>query len=100
MILGGFDGGFDNLAIRLGGKCDGAALAACTRSTADTVEVCFVRLGRFVVDDDFDAFDVEAAGGKVSGEEEVGFAIAERLDGCYTLCSVILDQYWGEENMD
>ena len=34
-------------------------------------------LGGFVVDDCFDAFDVEAARGKVGGEEEGDFAGAE-----------------------
>lgn len=42
-------------------------------------------LGGFVVYDDVDAFDVEAARGEVGCEEEVDFAVAEGLDGLYAL---------------
>lgn len=83
--MSSFDRGFDNLAVRLSSEGDSAALAACTRSAANAVEVGFVGLGRFVVDDDLDIFDIETTGSKVGGEEEVSFAVAERLDGCYTL---------------
>ena len=42
-------------------------------------------LGGFVVDDCFHAFDVEAAGGDVGGEEEGGGVGAEGFDACDAL---------------
>lgn len=85
LVLGSFDRSFDDLAVGLSGERNGTALAACARSAPNTVKVGLVGLGRFVVDDDFNAFDVETTGSEIGGEEEVGFAITERFDGCYTL---------------
>lgn len=85
LVLGSFDRSFDDLAVGLSGERNGAALAACARSAPNAMEVGLVGLGRFVVDDDFDAFDVETTRSEIGSEEEVGFAIAEGFDGCYTL---------------
>ena len=63
------DGRFDDFAVRFRSNGTGASGTSCAGSTADAVEVDFVGLGRFVVDDCFDAFDVKAAGGNVRGEE-------------------------------
>lgn len=87
---GGSDGRFDDFAVGLGGDGAGAAGAAGARGAADAVEVDFVRLRRFVVDDCFDAFDVETAGGEVGGEEEGGGAGAEGLDACDALLGALV----------
>lgn len=81
----GFDRRFDDFAVGLGGDGAGAAGAARAGGAADAVEVDSMRLRRFVVDHRFNAFDVEAAGGDVGGEEEGGGAGAEGLDACDTL---------------
>jgi hypothetical protein len=51
-----------------------------------------VRLGRFVVDDCVDSFDVETTGGEIGGEEEGDFAVTEGFDGSDTLELLLVDR--------
>ena len=69
-----FDGRFDNFAVRLGRDGAGVAGATRARGTPDAVQVDFVRLRGFVVEDCGDVFDVETARGEVGGEEVGRFA--------------------------
>lgn len=69
MSPGGLYGRLDDFAVRLGGEGACAAGAAGSGGAADAVEVDGVGLGGFVVEDDVDVGDVEAAGGEVCGEE-------------------------------
>jgi hypothetical protein len=64
---GGLYGGLDDFAVWLGGEGACAAGAASSGGAAYSVEVDRVRLGGFVVEDDVDVGDIEAAGGEVRG---------------------------------
>lgn len=70
----GFDGRFDDFAVRLGRDGAGVAGATRARGTPDAVQVDFVGLRGFVVEDCGDVFDVETARGEVGGEEVGRFA--------------------------
>ena len=72
MCFSGFDGLLYYFPVRFCSNCAGAAGAAGTSGTAYAVEVDFVGLGGFVVYDCGDGGNVEAAGGKVGGEEVGG----------------------------
>jgi hypothetical protein len=56
--LAGFDGGFDHAAIGFSGYGAGTACAAGSSCSADAMEVDFVCLGGFVVEDCFYVLDV------------------------------------------
>lgn len=81
----GFDDGFDDFAVGLRGDGAGSAGAAGAGGSADAVEVYFVGLGGFVVDDGGDVLDVETARGDIGGEEEGNGGRAKGFDGGNTL---------------
>ena len=81
MYFTSFDGLLDNVAVRFGCYGAGAAGEAGAGGTADAVEVDFVGLGSFIVDDGGDFGDVEAAGGEVGGEQVGGGGGGERGKG-------------------
>jgi hypothetical protein len=61
------DGCLDDFAVGLSGEGACAAGAAGPGGAADAVQVDGVGLGGFVVEDDVDVRDIEAAGGEVRG---------------------------------
>ena len=80
-----FHGCLDDLAVWFGGYCACAAGAAGTSRSSYSVQVDFVALGCFVVDDCFDALDVQTTRGEVGGEEEGDIAVTEVFDAFNTL---------------
>lgn len=60
-----------------GDERDGASAAAGATGAAYAVDVIFDVVGEVVVENDFDIFDVDAAGGDVSGDEEFEVGAAE-----------------------
>ena len=53
-----------------GDEGDGASAASGASGAADAVDVIFDVVREVVVENDFDIFDVDAAGGDVGGDEE------------------------------
>ena len=70
----------DRLGVRLGRERDGDAGHAGTAGAADAVDVIVRLPGHVEVDDVADAFDVEAAGGDVGGDEDRDLAVLEPLE--------------------
>ena len=94
-----FDGLLDDLAVRLRGDSTAAACSSGTRRPAYAVQVYFVGLGGFVIDDSGDIGDVEAAGGEVRCEEVGGLGGAEGREGGYSLMKVLVDNVEGENSL-
>ena len=64
-------------AVRLADQGDGAALAASTRRSADTMQVLLQLCRHVVVDHGLNATDIETAARQVGGEQEVDVLVAE-----------------------
>lgn len=79
------DRGLDDLAVWFGGEGAGATRAAGTSCAADSVKVDLEGLWCFVVDDDFDALDIQTTGREIGTQQERDLAVAESFDRGDTL---------------
>jgi hypothetical protein len=61
---------FDDFAIRLSGQGTCTPLTTGTGCSSYSVEVDFMRLRGFIVDDCIDAFDIKTSRGQICGEKE------------------------------
>lgn len=74
-----------HLQVVLGDQRDGLAGSARTRGSAHTVDVRLGVCGDVVVDDTVDGGDVQAAGGDVGGDQDVGLAGLELVQRAQAL---------------
>jgi len=85
---GGFDGFFDfpeEFDFVFGAHGDGEAGFSGSPGAADAVDVGFGFVGEVVVDDEAYVFDVDSAGGDISGNEDGDAAGFECFEGFFTL---------------
>jgi len=80
-----FDGGFDDFSVGLRSNGAGSTGTASASGSTDAVQVYFMGLGGFVVDDCGNVLDVETAGGDICGEEKGNGGGAKGFDGGNTL---------------
>lgn len=62
---------------------DGATFSTRSGSPADTVNVRIRFVGKVIVNDQPDAFDVDAAGGDVGGNEDPGLTAAKAFKSAH-----------------
>lgn len=65
--------------------CHPPAFFACACCSSDAVEVLRELARHVVVDNSLDSLDVQTAGGKISGHQEVDCTVAEELQSSETL---------------
>lgn len=77
---------------------DGTARPASTAGTADTVDITMCGKRKVVVDDEFDALEVDTAGQDVSADKEEELALTEAVEEGVTLCqcAVAMEDIDGE----